>query len=398
LCELQHAIVSDYWIDMKEYSDIAAVILAGGFSKRMGRFKPLLPLGDRRSIERVVHLFRDAGIEKILVVVGHRGADIRRAVAPLNVICVANPDYAEGMFTSVLAGVRALPEDCRGFFIHPADIPLVRHQTVTRLAKACEDLSTPVIYPTFQGRRGHPTLISARLVPHILEWPGTGGLRSLLQRHAAQSLDLPVADEAVVLDLDTPEDYSRILARLAHEGLPSEAECRVLMEEVLALPDAVAAHCRTVAKVARRLADAVNTAGLGIDAKLVHTAALLHDIARAGRDHARSGARLLGTHGFIRLAPIVAAHMDLEIGGNSFLDETQIVYLADKLVAGDKVVDLEERFARKLAKYGREPAAAAAIARRRDVARCIRDKVAGITGLSVDSILMNANLGDGESR
>jgi molybdenum cofactor cytidylyltransferase len=372
---------------MVEFSDIAAIVLAGGFSRRMGRFKPLLPLGDRRTIERVVDLFREAGILKIIVVVGHRGADIRRAVASPNVVWVENPDYAEGMFTSVLAGVRALPEDCRAFFIHPADIPLVRWQTAKRLSAALEEPSASVIYPTFNGRRGHPTLIRACLAPQILEWPGTGGLRSLLQRYEAQSLELPVADEAVLLDLDTAEDYSRMLARLVHEGLPTDIECRVLIHEMQKLPEPVVAHCRVVAEVARCLAQALCAAGLGIDVELVRTAGLLHDIARTGRDHARTGARLLEVLGFTRLAPIVGAHMDLEVDRGCPLDESQVVYLADKLVAGDRVVDLEQRFARKMEKYGQDPAAAAAIESRRDMARRIRDKVEEMTGSAVDTIL-----------
>jgi molybdenum cofactor cytidylyltransferase len=372
---------------MNEYSDIAAIVLAGGFSQRMGRFKPLLPLGDHRTIERVVHMFQDAGIDGILVVVGHRGDEIRRAVDPLNVVCVENPDYAEGMFSSVLAGVRALPEQTRAFFMHPVDIPMVRWQTVRRLAEAGRNSSAVVLYPTFDGRRGHPTLIRACLKPQIMEWPGAGGLRSLLQMYDADSLELPVADGAVLLDLDTPGDYSRMQARLTGEGLPTETECRVLMEGLQALPTAVAAHCRVVAEVARCLAESLHATGLGIDVELVYTAALLHDIARTGKDHARTGARLLESHGFKRLAPIVGAHMDLEVDTGASLDETQVVYLADKLVIGDRVVDLEQRFARKLEKYGHDPAAAAAITRRRDLARCIRDKVERMIGMAVESII-----------
>lgn len=368
--------------------DIGAIVLAGGFSLRMGRFKPLLPLGDRCVIERVVHLFQHTGIEDILVVVGHRGDEIRRAVARLNVVCVENPDFAEGMLTSVRAGIRALSERCRAFFIHPADIPMVRRQTVKRLADAGEASSAAVLYPTFNGRRGHPTLIRSRLGPQILKWPGAGGLRCFLQGHDDESLELPVADEAVLLDLDTAGDYSRMLARLAGEGLPTEAECRVLMNNLHTLPAAVAAHCRAVAAVARCLAESLRTAGLEIDVALVHTAALLHDIARTGKDHARAGASLLRDHGFVRLAPIVEAHMELEVDPGRPLDEIQVVFLADKLVVGDQVADLEQRFARKMEKYGLNPAAAAAIASHRETARFIRDKVERVAGMALDAILI----------
>jgi molybdenum cofactor cytidylyltransferase len=369
---------------MGEFSKTAAIVLAGGFSKRMGRFKPLLPLGDHRPIERVVRMFQDAGVDETLVVVGHRGDEIRRALDPLNAVCVENPDYAEGMFTSVRAGVRALPEHSRAFFIHPADIPMVRWQTVRRLAEAGKGSSAVVLYPTFDGRRGHPTLIRSRLGQQILNWPGTGGLRSFLQGHEAESLEVPVVDEAVLLDLDTPDDYESMLTRLSGRGLPTEAECRVLMEE---LPGAVAAHCRAVSEVARCLAESLRAAGLDIDVELVRTAALLHDIARTGKDHARVGARLLETHGFTRLAPIVAAHMDLLVDRTRCPDEIQVVYLADKLVIGDRLADLEQRFARKMKKYGQDPATAAVIAQRRKEARWIRDKVERVAGMDMHAIL-----------
>jgi molybdenum cofactor cytidylyltransferase len=317
-------------------------------------------------------------------VVGHRGDEIRRAVDPRGVVCVENPDYAEGMFTSVLAGVRALPKRCRAFFIHPADIPMVRWQTVHRLAVFCKDSAALVFYPTFDGRRGHPTLIRSCLAQQIQQWTGTGGLRAFLQGCRAESLEFPVADEAVLLDLDFPGDYSLMLGRLTNEGLPTEVECRVLTE---GLPAAVIDHCRTVAAVTRKLAESLHGLGLDIDVELACRAALLHDIARTGKDHARAGARLLDSHGFTRLAPIVEAHMDLEVEPGRPLDEIQIVFLADKLVVGNQVADLEQRFARKMEKYGRDPEAAAAISRRRDTALCIRAKIEQKAGMTVEAIL-----------
>lgn len=361
----------------------------------MGRFKPLLPLGDLRTIERVVNMFQAAGVKQVVVVVGHRADEVRQAVAPLKVRCVKNPNYRDGMFTSVLAGVRVLPESCEAFFIHPVDIPLVRFQTVQRLAATLEETRAVIVYPTFNGRRGHPTLIRTRLVPDILEWPGTGGLRGLLQRRENESHELPVADEAVLLDLDTPDDYSRLLDRLSHEGVPSEAECRVLIERIQALPQPVAAHCRAVSGVAHRLAEALGAAGFHLNSELVRTAALLHDIARTEKRHAEAGARLLEIHGFPMLAPMVATHMDLDVKPGQSVDEAQLVFLADKLVVGDQRVNVEQRFARKLEKYGADPEVAARIVRRRESALRIKAEVERITGRDVDAIAASAALSDG---
>jgi hypothetical protein len=227
------------------------------------------------------------------------------------------------------------------------------------------------------------------LVPGILTWHGRGGLQTFLQSQETESLELPVVDEAILLDMDTPEDYRRMAVRQAREEIPSAEECRVLMVRIEALPPPIAAHGRAVSRVARCLADALHAVGAVIDRERVAAAALLHDIARTRKDHARAGAQLLESHGFVRLAPLVADHMDLEVGAGP-IDEAQIVFLADKLVAGDRLVDLEERFELKMAKYGHDPAVAARIARRRDNARRVRAKVEDATGLSMEAIIAAA--------
>ena len=367
--------------------EIAAIVLAGGFSQRMGRFKPLLPLGDDCILQRVVRLFQTAGIQNIGVVTGHRGVEIQAAMTAMKVCWVKNPDYAKGMFTSVLAGIRALPPACQAFYIHPADIPLVRAATVQRLIAALTDTPAAILYPTFNSQRGHPTLIRTQLVPQILQWSGIGGLSAFLQCHAADSLELPVADEAILLDLDTPDDYQKMVARLRTALLPTQSECRFLMEKMQKLPSNIIAHSQAVAHLARRLAVAVNKAGLPIQIDLVWAAALLHDIARTARNHAKAGAQLLNRHGFNLLAPIVAAHMDLDVDATGPIDEAQIVHLADKLVAGDQYVDLAQRFARKMEKYGKDPTTIARIVRRRENAMRIQTKVENITAFSMKTII-----------
>jgi len=375
---------------------IAAVILSAGQSVRMGGFKPLLPLGGAPVIEQVAKLFLGAGIGHVVVVTGHRASEIHEVVAPLKIKCVKNPDYRQGMFTSVQTGLRNLPHGCAAFFIHPVDIPLVRRHTVKRITTAFLATSPAILYPTFDERRGHPTLIRADLVPGILAWHGRGGLRTFLQGHDDESLELPVVDEAILLDMDTPEAYRRMAARMDREQIPSSEECRVLMDRVASLPAPIAAHCLAVSRVARRLAQALKAAGVRVDTEKIAAAALLHDIARTRRNHARAGAQLLETHGFASLAPLVAGHMDLEVNADHPIDEAQIVFLADKLVAGDRLVDLATRFDAKLAQYGANPAAAARIARRRENALCVKAKVERLTGLPVHAIV--AGLTEGGER
>jgi CTP:molybdopterin cytidylyltransferase MocA len=390
---------------MVNRSDISAIVLAAGHSSRMKRFKPLLTLGRQQVVERTTAVFKDAGIEDVMVVVGHRAADLRRALSTLDVRPVENPDYRDGMFSSVLAGVRSLSSLCRAFFIHPVDIPLVRPQTVVRLAEAFVPGQTTVVYPVFEGKRGHPTLIGTELVARLMEWSGSGGLRSFLRDYDQSCVDVVVADEAVGLDMDTTDDYRLMLDRLKHEGMPSIAECRVMTDEIQSLPPTVKAHCRKVASVARCLALALREAAAPIQVDQVYTAALLHDIARMEKDHAAAGARLLERHGFFRIAPIVAAHMDLDAANGDFkyaapkdsdhidsdqIDAAQVVYLADKLVEGNRPVSLEERFARAKKKFSGDPSVLDAIDRRLDAARRIQMRVEKITGFPIHVLIKEA--------
>ena len=170
------------------------------------------------------------------------------------------------------------------------------------------------------------------------------------------------------------------------------------MERFQGLPAATAAHCRAVAAVARQLAERLHAAGVDIDVELTCAAALLHDIARMGKNHAAAGARLLEFHGFTRLAPIVGAHMELDVNAEAPVDEAQVVYLADKLVSGDRRVSLSQRFARKMEKYGQDRQAAMAIDRKRESAQCIQEKIERTTGLPINALTGIDGVHDGETQ
>ncbi|CCO09208.1 nucleotidyltransferase family protein [Desulforamulus hydrothermalis] len=189
---------------------IAALILAAGFSSRMGTFKPLLQLGNITIIERVVTTFRCAGITDIKVVIGHRASEMRKVLYTLPVDAIENRDYARGMFSSVKAGVKAIKPGADAFFLLPTDIPLIQPRTLDQIVQAFQSHRAGVIYPCFDGERGHPPLISTFYIEKILSWSGEGGLRSLMRGWETESMDLEVNDQWILMDMDTPEDYHRI--------------------------------------------------------------------------------------------------------------------------------------------------------------------------------------------
>jgi molybdenum cofactor cytidylyltransferase len=194
---------------IKSDDNIAALILAGGRSSRMGVLKPLLTLGGGSIIEGVISVFREAGISDIIVVVGYQAEKIIPLLENQGVRWVKNEHYDRGMFSSVQTGVSNLAGNCRAFFLSPADIPLFCPATVEGLSAAYREKKVDVYHPCYGQRRGHPPLIAAALIPSILDFAEPGGMRALLAHSEVTSLNVDCDDPGILIDLDTPEDYER---------------------------------------------------------------------------------------------------------------------------------------------------------------------------------------------
>lgn len=370
---------------MRPASRLAGLVLAAGRSSRAPGFKPLLPLGGTTVIETTLGLLRRAGVSDITVVVGHNAAELLPVLSRLPVRCVLNADYDAGMFSSVVAGVKALPADAEAFFLLPADMPLVRSHTVRLLARSAAKVGADVAYPVFQGERGHPPLIAARLAPAIASWDGDG-LRALLARHEASACDVAVVDEGVTLDIDTPDDYRLIVERYAGWRYPSRRECDAILAR-LAVPGAVVRHCAAVAGVAGAIASRLNRTGFSLDEGLITAAGLLHDLAKGRPDHTRRGARIIKSLGYPAVAAIAAVHHEIAPAAGQQLDEAALIYLADKLVKNDGIVSLDERFACSREKFAVDAAAQAAIAGRQAQARRIAAEVERVLGINLAEVV-----------
>lgn len=192
---------------------IGAIVLAAGFSRRMGRLKPLLPFGDKPMLARVVeNLLTCDGIASVIVVTGHESAQIQEALGECGEVRFAhNNAYADGMLSSVQCGVRALPPGCAAFFLVLGDQPVVHPATLDNLLKVWRETDPPLVLPVWNGRRGHPVLFSRRCIPEILALNDGATLKHVVQLHSADLVEAQVEDEAVLHDVDTPEDYERAL-------------------------------------------------------------------------------------------------------------------------------------------------------------------------------------------
>ncbi|MHC1727009.1 MAG: DVU_1551 family NTP transferase [Syntrophobacteraceae bacterium] len=363
----------------------AALILAAGYSSRMGAFKPLLPLGESTVISESVELFSKAGIKDIRIVVGFRADEIKEVLTGQGVTWIVNPDYDKGMLSSILAGVKSLDPKVEAFFLLPADIPLVRSSTIVELMEAYEKNTPRVVYPRFRGLLGHPPLISKECITEGLSSDYPGGLRAFLGRYEKDALYVDVADQGIVMDCDTPEEYRKIKEHKLRDSIPTEAECNVLAER-FGLPERIILHSRLVAELARVLAVHLKPAGLNLNLELIEASGRLHDLAKGKPDHARAGGEALRKLGFSRVAEVVASHMDIRVEQRP-PDEADLIYLADKYVRDNRIVSLTERFTRSLERYAGRPDIVKEVRKRFENAEEIRKRIEKYLGRSIESII-----------
>jgi molybdenum cofactor cytidylyltransferase len=354
----------------------AAIVLAAGYSSRMGEFKPLLPIGESTVLERAVTLFRDAGVRDIRVVVGYRSEDVLPLLREMGVPWIVNHYFHTGMFSSVVAGVKGLERSVDAFFVLPVDIPLIRPYTLRLLFQAYQQKKGMIIHPAFQGKRGHPPLVSAHLADQISNWSGRDGLKGALVQSEADAIQIEVPDEHILFDINSLEDYRQLQAKWCRYDIPTSGECEVLINTTYPIDKRVNDHSHMVARLALHIGTALNNAGCGLDLDLVFAAALLHDIAKGTSRHALMGGRFLREMGYPRVADIVAEHIDITVDELDAINESEVVYLSDKMVQDDRfVVDFRQRFKARLKEFSHSPDIQSNIMRRLENALTIRRRI-----------------------
>jgi CTP:molybdopterin cytidylyltransferase MocA len=187
---------------------IGAVVTAAGLSSRMGSFKPLLKIGNLPISERVILNFHATGIQNIVLVTGNKAAELENSLKHLDVVFLKNELYERSeMFDSVKIGLRYLKDKCDRVFVTPVDVPLFSAETVRSLlaCKAC------VCIPVVNKKRGHPILLDGKIIDGILDYTGSGGLKGAVVSLAPETEYIDVNDAGILHDVNTQEDYSRIL-------------------------------------------------------------------------------------------------------------------------------------------------------------------------------------------
>ncbi|MBI3490364.1 MAG: nucleotidyltransferase family protein [Acidobacteria bacterium] len=196
---------------------IPVIVLAAGRSSRMGRAKASLPLdGDETFLTRIVRTFLDAGVDDVVVVVGHEADEIvgTFAASGLPARFVVNRDYDGGQLTSLVAGLGVVDRPgVMAVLVTLVDVPLVAVETVRAVVDCYRRTHAPIVRPTWGARHGHPLLIDRSLFAELRAADPSTGAKPIVRAHASPAGDIAIEDEGAFLDIDTEDDYRRALSQ-----------------------------------------------------------------------------------------------------------------------------------------------------------------------------------------
>jgi molybdenum cofactor cytidylyltransferase len=187
--------------------EVAAILLTAGRSRRMGAFKPLLPFGNKTVVEHCIAQLHGAGIDDIIVVMGHRAEEVRQQLKDSNVRFALNPDPDSEMSASITCGIEHLGPDTKAVLIALVDHPAVTSETIKLVVAEWRRTNAKLIQPAHGTRGGHPVLIDLVYRDELIRLDPQTGLRSLFDEHRDEVLRLPAASPFVARDMDTWDDY-----------------------------------------------------------------------------------------------------------------------------------------------------------------------------------------------
>lgn len=188
---------------------MSAILLAAGESRRMGRPKQLLAWQGRTLLQHALESLIDSDADEIVLVLGHEADLIRKSLPALPIKIVINPDYIQGMASSLRQGLLAMDPESEAFLVLLADQPGIGPEIINTLIRRFRqaDPKRGIVRPAYRGRQGHPVLISVRYLQEALQLQGDAGARRILLNHPGDILEIEVDRDAVLRDIDTPEAY-----------------------------------------------------------------------------------------------------------------------------------------------------------------------------------------------
>jgi molybdenum cofactor cytidylyltransferase len=190
---------------------LAAVILSGGESRRMGSPKALLPYHGHTFLEHLLEITRHPRIGVRRVVVGASRGEIARRVVLAQELGVMNEEWRKGQLSSIRAAIENLRgTETEGMLVALVDHPLISSEVVAALIEAFDRSPSSIVLPTWNGRRGHPLIFPSRLYEELVAASDDVGARAVVWAHKGDVVEVPVSEEGVVLDIDDRATFERL--------------------------------------------------------------------------------------------------------------------------------------------------------------------------------------------
>jgi molybdenum cofactor cytidylyltransferase len=188
-------------------NSISAIILAAGESKRMGKPKQLLPLGESTILGKTVANFLASQVSEVIVVVGYQAEKIKALLHSKPVKIVLNPEYQQGMSTSISAGLKSIDDKAQGIMLVLADQPFIDSRTINRIIAGFNAGGKGIAVPCYQGNRGHPVIFARKYEGELAALKGDVGGKEVIARHPDDFMEISVDSDGVIADIDTLDGY-----------------------------------------------------------------------------------------------------------------------------------------------------------------------------------------------
>jgi len=187
---------------------ISAILLAAGKSIRMGKPKQLMPFGESTILEQAVDNYLASEVSEVIVVIGHKAEEVGKTLAAKQVKVVMNPDYEQGMSTSIIAGLKMIDSKTEAVMLALGDQPLIDSRTINKVIDEFNKHDKGIAVPTYKGKRGHPVIFDMKYKGELLKIRGDIGGREIIRKHPDAVLEVAVQSEGVCIDIDTANSYS----------------------------------------------------------------------------------------------------------------------------------------------------------------------------------------------
>ena len=338
--------------------------------------------------------FKKAGVRRAVIVTGSRREEAEAALrdAPLPVSFVCDPDFdRDDLLRLARAGLTAAvtpPADGRdendasgtapadGIFFSLTETPLFTPFTPESLQDRMGMSDCDLFIPTCAGEDGYPLLIRADAVSKLKDTGAIESIKEIPDRTGLRVLRVDVPDHGAILRSDTPEGYRSLSEELRLRQAPDAGYCARILDWACTEPDC-RAHMEAVAAVAEEICTAclprAAMNGITLHPDTIRGAALLHDVLKGMDHHAKRGQQLLEALDMPEVAALVGSHVDLLPEQLTDLNDALILFLADKLIRGDRRITLEEHFSIKRRELEGNPAALKGMEKREKMAKTARE-------------------------